>query len=207
MLGTRPDIAYAVTKMLQFLANPSQEHLNKALYICHYLSSTRDYKLTYGHTSQGLIAFADSDWGSDPHTRRSTSGHLVFLGGTAISWLSRAQKTVALLSTEAEYLSLSDTCRQVVWINSVLRELHIQVHSVPLCGDNQGSIFIATNAVQEKRTKHIDIRYHYIRQVVEQGEVTLYYVPSEQNPADMLTKNLARDKFLNCRKGLGITFS
>jgi len=82
----------------------------------------------------------------------------------------------------------------------------MEVHSIPLCGDNQAAIFIATNAVQEKRTKHIDIRYHYIREVVEQGEVALFFIPTDKNPADMLTKNLPRDKFLSCRKELGIEF-
>ena len=207
MLGTRPDIAFAVTKMSQFSANPTREHLDKALYICRYLRGTADYKLIYGKVNEGLIAFADSDWGADQHTRRSTSGYLVLLGGAAISWNFRAQKTVALSSTEAEYLSLSDACRQVVWINSVLKELRCEVKLIPLCGDNQGSIFIATNAVQEKRTKHIDIRYHYIREVVDQGEVVLYYIPTDQNPADMFTKNLAKDKFFSCRNQLGITFT
>ena len=116
------------------------------------------------------------------------------------------QKTVALSSTEAEYLSLSDACRQVVWINSVLREMRMDVYPIPLCGDNQGAIFIATNAVQEKQTKHIDICYHYIREVVDQGEAALYFIPTDQNSADMLTKNLTREKFLSCRKELGIQF-
>jgi hypothetical protein len=90
MLGTRPDIAFAVTKMSQFAANPSQEHLNKALYICRYLIGTQDYYLSYGAKQDGIIAFADADWGSDQITRCSTSGHLVMLAGAAVSWSSRA---------------------------------------------------------------------------------------------------------------------
>ena len=206
MLGTRPDIAFAVTKMSQYVANPSKEHYQKALYICRYLVGTADYSLTYGKKHEGLYAYADADWGSDPHTRRSNTGYLVLLAGTAVSWNSRAQKTRALSSTEAEYMSLSDACRQVVWIHSLLSEIHINLRHIPLYGDNQGSIFIASNAVQEKRTKHIDIRYHYIREVVESGKVKLYFVQTDQNPADMFTKNLSRDKFLYCRSMLGITF-
>jgi len=206
MLGTRPDIAYAVTRMSQFAANPTQDHLNKALYICRYLAGTQNYQLVYGQKSEGFHAFADSDWGSDPSTRRSTTGHLVFLAGAVTSWLSRAQKTVALSSTEAEYMSLSDTTRQLVWIHSLMGELRMPITYIPLCGDNQGAIFNATNAVTEKRTKHMDIRFHYIREVVEQGKVRLYFVKTDDNPADMLTKNLARDKFLHCRGQLGIAF-
>jgi len=108
MLGTCPDIAFAVTKMSQFAANPSEEHLSKALYICHYLIGTADYSLTYGRSRDGIIAYADSDWGS-VHTRRSNTGYIVLMSGAAVSWQSKAQKTIALSSTEAEYMALSQT--------------------------------------------------------------------------------------------------
>jgi hypothetical protein len=108
------------------------------------------------------------------------------------------QKTVALSSTEAEYMSLSDASRQLVWIRSLMHELRFMIGPLPLCGDNQGAIFIASNPVQEKWTKHIDICYHYIREVVEQGQVHLFFIPTEKNIADLLTKNLSHDKFLTC---------
>ena len=206
MLGTRPDIAYAVTRMSQFAANPSKEHLDKSLYIFRYLAGTQDYTLEYGRKEEGLIAYADADWGSETTSRRSTSGFMIKLGGAAVSWTSKAQKTVALSSTEAEYMSLSDTSRQLVWTRSLMQEIGFKLGPLPLCGDNQGAIFIASNAVQEKRTKHIDIRYHYIREVVEQRQIDLFFIPTEENPADMFTKNLARDKFLSCRSQLGIRF-
>jgi hypothetical protein len=206
MLGTHPDISFAVTKMSQFASNPTQEHYSHALYICHYLVGTADYALTYGKDNAGLIAYADADWGSDQATRRSNSELLILLGNTAVSWNSRAQKSIALSSTEVEYMSLLDACRQLVWIHSLLSEIWIFIRYIPLCGDNQGSIFIASNAVQEKQTKHIDICFHYIREVVESGKVKLAFVQTDQNPADMFTKNLSRDKFLNCRSTLGISF-
>jgi len=103
-------------------------------------------------------------------------------------------------------MALSDTCRQLVWIQNLFGELCINLRSIPLCGDNQGSIFIASNAVQEKQTKHIDIRYHYIREVVESGKVKLYFVKTAENYADIFTKNLSRDKYLKCRSTLGISF-
>jgi hypothetical protein len=206
MLGTRPDIAFAVTKMSQFSANPTEEHFNKALYICRYLVGTADYDLQYKRSGTGLLAYADADWGSDTNTRRSISGNLVMLADGAISWTSKAQKTIALSSTEAEYMSLSDASRQLAWIHSLLEELRMPIKSIPLCGDNQGSIFTAANPVTEKRTKHIDIRYHFIREVIDRGIITLYFVETNNNPADMLTKNLVRDKFLTCRKTLGLVF-
>ena len=110
MLGTRPDIAFAVTKLSQHAANPTEEHLSKALYICRYLLGSANYAMVLnGPSNGGLMAYADSDWASDPNTRKSTTGYLVKLAGAVFSWSSRAQKTIALSSTEAEYMSLSVT--------------------------------------------------------------------------------------------------
>ena len=207
MLGTRPDIAFAVTKLAQYAANPSQDHLDKALYICHYLVGTQKYQLTYdGETGQGLMACADSDWASDPTQRRSQTGFYLKLANGLISWTSRAQKTVALSSTEAEYMAISDCSRQVVWIHTLLRELGYQLAPVPICGDNQGAIFIASNPVTEKRSKHIDIRFHYIREVIKNKLIELYFIDGENNPADMLTKNLGRVKFQKFRAMIGLEF-
>ena len=122
------------------------------------------------------------------------------------SWKSQAQKTVALSSTEAEYMALSDCSRQAVWIQSLLRELGIIIPTVPICGDNQGSIFIGSNPVQECRSKHIDIRYHYVRQLVEEKVIDLYFVEGAENPADLFTKNLAWPKFSKFRAQLGLEF-
>src|ERR1700744_3153357 len=158
MIGTRPDIAYAVTKMAQFAANPNKEHLDRALYICRYLLGTSKYTLVYdGKGGGGLIGFADSDWASDPITRKSTTGYLVKLANDVFCWNSRAQKSIALSSTEAEYMSLCDTSRQLVWVRLLFSELGINLQPIPLCRDNQGSIFLASNPVQEKRIRCIDI--------------------------------------------------
>ena len=121
-------------------------------------------------------------------------------------WTSRAQKTMALSSTEAEYMALSDCSHQVVWMHTLLGELGYRLKPVPICGDNQGSIFIASNPITEKRSKHIDIRYHYIRKVIERKLVELFFIDGENNPADMLTKNLGRVKFYKFRALLGLEF-
>ena len=103
-------------------------------------------------------------------------------------------------------MSLSDTSRQLVWMHSFLNELGMTISAIPLCGDNQGAIFNASNPVQERRTKHIDIRFHFIWEKISEGQISLHFVPTDQNPADMFTKNLSRDNFLRCRSSLGITF-
>ena len=207
MLGTRPDIAFAVTKLAQFAARPSEEHFGKALYICRYLRGSSKYQLTYdGTLGQGLVACTDSDWASDPQGRRSQTGYFLKLAGGAISWTSRAQKTVALSSTEAEYMALSDCSRQVVWMHTLMGELGYYLKPVPICGDNQGSIFIASNPVTEKRSKHIDIRFHYIRQVIDRKIAEVFFIDGDKNPADLLTKNLGSVKFLLFRPEYGLHF-
>jgi hypothetical protein len=206
MLGTRPDISFAVTKLSQFSANPSQDHISKARYIMHYLVGTQDYMLTYSHKSgKGLLAYTDSDWAADTISRRSVTGYFFKLADGIISWRSHAQKTVALSSTEAEYMAISDCARQAIWIRTLLTELGITLKATPVY-DNQGSIFIASNPVQESRLKHIDIRYHYIQECVQNKQVDLLFIPGTENPADMFTKNLGRILFYKFRSQLGLTF-
>ena len=207
MLGTRPDIAFAVTHLSRHAANPSQDHLNKVLYICHYLIGTSMYSLVYnGGSGAGLIACTDLDWGSDPTSRLSQTGFYLKLADGLISWTSRAQKTIAYSSTEAEYMALSDCARQVTWIQSLLGELGYKLNAIPICGDNQGSIFMASNPVTEPCSKHIDIRYHGIRESVAKDKVELFFIDGAKNPTDLLTKNLPHEKFVKFRAQLGLQF-
>ena len=204
MLGTRPDIAFAVTKLAQYSANPSEDHLNRALYICRYLQDTRDYTLEYdGSSGLGLVAYTDADWGADPK-RRSQTGYLIKLAGGAFVWSSYAQKSVARSTKDAEYMALSDCSREVMWVRNIFLELGYKFRSVPICSDNQGALFVSENPVTEKRTKHIDIRYHYIRDVIEQGYVEVLFVPGMDNPADIFTKNLGLVKIRRFRPMLGL---
>jgi len=207
MLGTRPDTAFAVTHLSCHAANPSQDHLNKALYICRYLIGTSTYFLVYnGGSGAGLIACMHSDWGSDPTSCLSQTGFYLKLADGLISWTSRAQKTIAYSSTEAEYMALSNCACQVTWIRSLLGELSYKLKAIPICGDNQGSIFMASNPVTEPRSKHIDIRYHGIRKSVAKGNVELFFIDGAENPADLLTKNLPRKQFAKFRAQLGLQF-
>ena len=207
MLGTRPDIAFAVTHLSRHSANPSQDHLNKVLYICRYLIGTSTYSLVYnGGSSAGLTACTDSDWGSDPTSRLSQTGFYLKLADGLISWTSRVQKTIAYLSTEAEYMALSDCTCQVTWIRSLLGELGYKLNAILICSNNQGSIFMASNPVMEPRSKHIDIRYHGIRESIVNGKIELFFIDGAENPTDLLTKNLPREKFAKFKVQLGLQF-
>jgi len=159
-----------------------------------------------GRINEGLIAHTDSDWAGNPIKRQSTTGFFASLASGIVCWQSHLQKTVALSSTEAEYMAMSDTCRQITWIQSLFQELGYDLVPTPICGDNQGSIFIRSNPVQERRTKHIDIHYHYIRECIKDGKVSVYFVPGNENPADMFTKNLGAIDFLRFRKHFRIKF-
>ncbi len=128
------------------------------------------------------------------------------LASAVFSWNTCAQKTVALSSTEAEYMSLSDTSCQLVWVRNLFSELGIELAPVPLYRDNQGTIFIASNPVQEKHSKHIDLHYHYIRDVVQSDKVELFFIEGTQNLVDMFTKNLECVKFLKFQDQLGLEF-
>ena len=145
------------------------------------------------------MACTDSDWGSDPTFHLSQTGFHLKLADGLISWTSRVQKTIMYSSTEAEYMALSDCACQVTWIHSLLSELSYKLRAIPICDDNQGSIFMASNPVMEPRSKHIDIRYHGIHELVTKGKVELYFIDGAENPANLLTKNLPHEKFMNFR--------
>jgi hypothetical protein len=156
MLGTRPDICFVITKMSQFSVKPSQEHLDKAMYICKCLAETSRYALIYnGHSQKELMAYTDSDWAADKATRRSVTGYFFNIANGIFSWQSQAQKTVAQSFTEAEYMALSHCSRQAMWLKTMLTGMPLK--AVPIYGDNQGAIFNASNPVQEKQIKHINI--------------------------------------------------
>jgi hypothetical protein len=210
ILGTCPDIAYAVTKLAKHAANPSREHLDKALYIMKYLAGTCDYALIYdgtGGVGTRLVAYTDSDYAQDPMHQLFQTGNLVTLASGPVSWKSFVQKSVATSLTEAEYMALCNCAKQVVWFKIMLDRLgFLMRYPVPIYTDNQGSIFNASNPTQERRTKHMDVRYHKIREFVERDQVSLYYIPGTENPTDIFTEPLGRVKFEEFRKSLGLVF-
>jgi hypothetical protein len=173
-----------------------------------YLVGTQDYKIVYdGKKGKGLQAYTDSDWAADEIKCRSTTGYFATMASGSVCWQSRLQKTVVLSSTEAEYMTLSNTGQQVMWIQSLFGELGYNLQRILICTDNQGSIFISSNSVQERRTKHIDIHYHYICEYIEDNKVSVFFIAGMENPVDMLTKNLAAEKFLKFREHLSIIFN
>ncbi|KAE8243175.1 hypothetical protein A4X03_0g7847 [Tilletia caries] len=194
--GTRGDIAFAVGHLARFMSNPGPAHFLAAKRILRYLSGTRDYGLSYSGGSQVPIAgWSDSDHGTDPSTRRSVSGYFFQVYGNTVSWRSRLQATVAMSSTEAEYVALSEAAREAKWLRSVLGDLSIKLsRATDILTDSKGAEAIARDPADHSKTKHIETHHHLVRQMQERKEVCVGRVHTDSNPADMLTKAVAREK-------------
>nr|GFB28262.1 retrovirus-related Pol polyprotein from transposon TNT 1-94 [Tanacetum cinerariifolium] len=141
-----------------------------------------------------LTAFADVDYAGCQDTRRGTSGSVQFLGERLISWSSKRQKSVSVSSTEAEYIALSGCCAQLLWMRSQLSDYGLGFNKIPLYCDNKSAIALCCNTVQHSRSKHIDIRYHFIKEQVENGVIELYFVNTEYELAVLFTKAPGRDR-------------
>ncbi|GJR50712.1 hypothetical protein Tco_1401233 [Tanacetum coccineum] len=146
-------------------------------------------------TGMSMTAYADADHAGCQDTRRSTSGSAQFLGDKLVSWSSKKQKCTAISSTEAEYIALSGCCAQILWMRSQLTDYGFQFNKIPLYCDNKSVIALCCNNVQHSRAKHIDVRYHFIKEQVENGIVDLYFVQTEYQLANIFTKPLPRERF------------
>ncbi|CAA0823451.1 cysteine-rich RLK (RECEPTOR-like protein kinase) 8 [Striga hermonthica] len=189
MVCTRPDIAHAVGVVSRFMSNPGVMHWEAVKWILRYLRGTKDRALVFGRSTLTLSGFVDADFaGSDLDKRRSTTGYVFTYGGTAVSWISKLQKIVTLSTTEAEYVAVTEAAKELVWLQNFLNELGRPQEDVALYSDSQSAIHLAKNPAFHSRTKHIEVKYHFIRQLLEKKVLQLKKVPGERNPVDVLTK-------------------
>ena len=207
MLGTRPDIAFAVSCLSRFMSNPTTAHKNAVTRVLRYLLGSQDMELVYRGDLQPLTGYTDADWAGDIETRRSTSGYIFNLGSGAISWSSKRQPTVALSSCEAEYMGETQAVKEAIWLRRLLGELlghgDNPVATI-IFGDNQGAIQLARNPQFHARTKHVAVHHHFVREVQANGEVDIQYTPTEKQIADGLTKALPKPAFDSFRAALGL---
>eukprot|EP00731_Ephydatia_muelleri_P018948 Em0011g988a len=205
-IATRPDIAQAVGAVSKFNSCPTETHLTGVKHILRYLKGTINLGLKFEKTADSsIIGFSDADWAGDLDNRHSTSGNLFVMSGGAISWLSKKQPVVALSTTEAEYVALGAATQEVVWLRRLLSDIKASPKMPTIISeDNQGTIAIARNPVYHARTKHIDIKYHYVREALMDGVIDLVYCPTQQMTADILTKPLSRDQFETLRHEMGL---
>lgn len=207
---SRPDIPHAVSKVTRFLEKHGQHHMNAVDRIFKYLAGTIDIGIVYKKTgSVNLFGFADSTWGDCATNARPTTGGVFYLAGAPISWKSKLQLTVALSSVEAEYMALCDAARQAVWFRQLYVDLigpfvtDTTTLSPTMFGeDNQGAIHLLYNPSASQRTRHINVKYHFTRDLIKQHAIDVKYVPTDKQPADILTKYLNKASFLKARQNL-----
>lgn len=199
MVCTRPDIAHAVGKVSRFLSNPGKEHWEAVKWILRYLKGTIKLCLCYGGADPILEGYTDADMAGDLDSRKSTSGFIFTFAGGAVSWQSRLQKCVALSTTEAEYIAAAEAGKEMLWLKRYLQEFGIKQKEYKVHCDSQSALDLSKNSMYHSRTKHIDIRYHWIREVKDRQLLKLVKIHTKENPADMLTKVVTREKLELCR--------
>ncbi|GJQ90804.1 retrovirus-related pol polyprotein from transposon TNT 1-94 [Tanacetum coccineum] len=196
LTASRPDLVFAVCMCARYQAKPTKKHLKAIKRVFRYLKGTINMGLWYPKdNAMSLTAYADADHAGCQDSRRSTSGSAQFLRDRLVSWSSKKQRSTAISTTEAEYIAMSGCCAQILWMRSQLKDYGFEFNKIPLYCDNKSVIALCCNNVQHSRSKHIDIRHHFIREQVENRVVELYFVETNYQLADILTKALPRERF------------
>ena len=203
---TCPDIAFAMSTLSQFFKSPCTTHLQAICRVFRYLSGTKAFHLTLGGFDPTIIGYSDSDWASQNH-RHSISGFAFFIGKGAVTCSSKKQPIITLSSTEAEYVGLTHSSKEIIWFHKLLTDFSsifkLDLPTILYC-DNQGAICLSKDSTFHGRTKHIDVHFHFIQQTVSQNHISLLYCPMDDMIADALTKSLAHFKFEKFHSLLGV---
>lgn len=206
-LTTRPDLCASTNYFSRYQSSFNDIHYDYAKRILRYIKGTIDLKLAYHRNPDAdiLVGYTDADWANDLIDRKSVSGYIFKVFGNTVSWASRKQSTVSLSSTEAEYVALSQGACEAIWLRNLLRELGITCNEpIKIFEDNQSCIRVAQDPKEHKRMKHIDVRYNFIRDAVSNKVVSIEYVSSGEQTADIMTKGLGRNLFEKHRNNLNL---
>ncbi|KAE8678648.1 hypothetical protein F3Y22_tig00111402pilonHSYRG00027 [Hibiscus syriacus] len=191
MVCTRPDISQAVGVVSRYIHDPGKEHWQAVKWIMRYILNTVDVGLVFQQDKQDgqcVVGYCDSDYAGDLDKRRSTNGYVFTSAKAPVSWKSTLQSTVALSTTEAKYMAVTEAVKEAIWLQGLLGELEMEQKHIKVHCDSQSAIHLAKNQVYHARTKHIDVRYHFVREILEEGGVIIQKIRITKNPADMLTK-------------------
>jgi len=205
MIGTRPDIAFALAVLNRFVSRPQSHHQSALQRLFRYLKGTQSLKITYRRGD--LIGYTDADFGGSVVTEGaySTSGYVFKLAGAPISWSSKKQGEIATSTTHAEYIGQYNAILHLQWLRTFLRESNLFCsHTTNIMADNQSAIALSRNPEFHKRTKHFNVKLHYQRAVLDEGEIDIQYIPTRQQAADGLTKPLGPAEFVNFTKLIGM---
>ncbi|CAM8889062.1 unnamed protein product [Rhodiola kirilowii] len=202
---SRPDIMFSVCQCARYQADPREAHVKAVKRIMRYLNGTKDLVLWYPRDkSLVLEGFSDADYAGDRADRKSTSGMAQFLGSCLVSWGSKKQNSVALSTTEAEYVAAAACCAQLLWLQNQLSDFGLIFDNIPIYCDNTSAISVAKNPTHHSKMKHIEIRHHFIRDCVEKDLVSIEFCRTEDQVADIFTKALHREPFEKLRIALGM---
>lgn len=206
LTATRPDMMFVTCLISRYMARPMEIHLQAAKRVLRYLKGTVNYGIHYRRGEDGeLIAFTDSDYAGDMDDRKSTSGYVFMMGSSAVSWCSKKQPIVTLSTTEAEFVAAAVCVCQGIWVQRILKEMgQSDKGCMTVMCDNSSMIKLSKNPVMHGRSKHIDVRFHFLRNLTREGTIALYYCASQDQVADIMTKPLKLDVFLTLRKLLGV---
>ena len=206
LTATRPDLMYSASLLSRFMSCPTKKHMGIARRVLRYVQGTLDYGIEYTRgKSATLIGYCDADWGGSEDDSRSTSGYAFSFGGGVFSWASVKQSTVALSTVEAKYVSASEATAQAIWLRFVLEDFgEMQAEATPLYCDNTSTISMAKNLVFHQKTRHINRRYHFIRESLKEGLIDVKFCRGEVQLADIFTKALPKDRFNYLRLNLGV---
>jgi histone deacetylase 1/2 len=204
---TRPDLAFSVNKVCQYLHAPTTEHWTAAKRILRYVKDTSKLGITFTKSSSTFLsAFSDADWAGSLDDRRSTGGFCIFVGPNLVSWSARKQATVSRSSTEAEYKALANATAELIWVEALLAELGVKLREKPsLWCDNLGATYLSANPVFHARTKHIEIDFHFVRERVARQQLAIRFISSKDQVADGFTKALPVIKLNEFKRNLNLS--
>src|SRR5258708_29546620 len=206
-IGTWPDIMFAIHYLSQHSIAPGEQHLNAMKCIYCYLNGTPDLGLLFyrNQLNCDLVGFSNLDWASDPNTRRSVSGYAFLFCGAVITWSAKKQPTIALLSTEAEYMVMTHSRKEAVFLNHLFSNLEIPFKfPISLLVDNQSAIALVENPIFHAHSKHIKVCHHWMHEKTGDGTIQLEYVPMVDQVMDIFTKPLNSEKFWKFHDALGL---
>ncbi|KAK0579444.1 hypothetical protein LWI29_021263 [Acer saccharum] len=205
LTASRPDISFSVGVCARYQADPKESHLSSVKRIIRYVNGTSNYGIWYSFdTNASLVGFSDADWAGNCDDRKSTSGGCFFLGNNLVSWFCKKQNSISLSTAEAEYIAAGSGCTQLLWMKQMLVDYGFNQGTLTLFCDNMSAINISKNPVQHSRTKHIDIRHHFIRELVENKCIVLEHVGTNDQLADLFTKPLDATRFKTLSRSIGI---
>jgi len=205
LTASRPDIAFSVGVCARFQANPKESHLTAVKRIIKYVNDTLSYGIWYSRETNLVVAgYSDADWAGNAEDRKSTSGGCFYVRNNLVAWMSKKQASISLFTAEAEYIAAGSYCTQLLWMKTLLGDYGFTQDTMIINCDNTSVINITKNPVQHSRTKHIDIRHHFLSDLVESEVVSLSFISTENQLADILTKPLDGRRFESLRKAIGV---